>query len=69
MRLLTPAQAAALRDKIQPMINFLFACRHRMETLDFDHDSVIYQAIDKAYCAVNELRVTLDRQSRHRPGS
>jgi hypothetical protein len=69
MRVLTPAQAAALRDKIQPMISFLFACRHRMETLDFDHDSVIYQAVDKAYAAMQELRVTLDRQSRRKPGS
>jgi hypothetical protein len=69
MRVLTPAQADALRDRIQPMVEFIFRCRHRLETLGFDRDGAIYQANDKAYGAFHELRTTLERQSGRKPGS
>ena len=66
---LTPAQADALRNRIQPMLEFILRCRHRLETLGFDPDGTIFQAVDKAYSAPDELRVTLRRQSGRKPGS
>ena len=48
------------------MLEFIFRCRHRLKALGFDQDGTIYRAIDKAYSALNDLHVTLHRQSRGR---
>jgi hypothetical protein len=60
---LTPKQADALRDRIRPMLHFLFRCRRRLDALGFDEKSAIYQAIDKAYCAMHDLHMKLHYES------
>ncbi len=68
MRVLTPKQADELRDRIQPMLEFTFRCRQRLADLDVDQDGAIYQATEKAYAALDDLRTTLYRQAHRKPG-
>ena len=60
---LTTQQADALRDRIRPMLHFLYRCRRRLDALGFDEKGVVYRAIDKAYCAMHELHMTLHYES------
>jgi hypothetical protein len=60
---LTTQQAEALRDRIRPMLHFLFRCRRRLDALGFDEKGAIYQAIDKAYCAMHDLHMKLHYES------
>jgi hypothetical protein len=60
---LTTKQAEALRDRIRPMLHFFYRCRRRLDARGFDQKSAIYQAIDKAYCAMHELHMTLHYES------
>jgi hypothetical protein len=69
MRVITPAQADAFRERIQPMLEFVFRCRQRLEDLGFTQDDALHKATAKAYSALDELRTTLQRQSRRKPGS
>jgi hypothetical protein len=56
---LTRDQAVALRDRIDPMVRFLFACRRRMAQLRFAEDGPMFQTVEAACCALHELRVAL----------
>jgi hypothetical protein len=56
---LTPKQAEALGARIGPMLRYLHRCRQQVDKRGFDPRSEVYKAIDKAYCAVHGLRVTL----------
>ena len=60
---LTTKQAEGLRDRIRPMLHFLYRCRRRIDALGFDDKGAIYRAIDKAYCAMHELHTTLHYES------
>jgi hypothetical protein len=60
---LTPRQAAALRDRIMPMVRFLLRCRRRLDVLGFDTSHPIYRAIDTAYCAVQDLYIVSHREA------
>jgi hypothetical protein len=60
---LTTKQAEALRDRIRPMLQFLYKCRRRLDVLGFDAKSPIYQVIDKAYCAMHDLHMKLHYES------
>jgi hypothetical protein len=62
-RHLTRKQAEALQDRIRPMLSFLHQCRRRLERLDFQQDSEIFQAVDKAHAALHGLHVTLIYES------
>jgi hypothetical protein len=62
-RHLTRKQAEALQDRIRPMLSFLHQCRRRLELLDFQQESEIFQAIDKAHRALHGLHVTLIYES------
>jgi hypothetical protein len=59
---LTPRQAAALRDRVMPTLRFLL-CRRRLDVLGFDTSHPIYGAIDKAYCAVQDLYIVSHREA------
>jgi hypothetical protein len=67
MRVITPAQADAFRERIQPMLEFVFRCRQRLEALAFSQYDALYRATEKTYAALDELRMTLQRESRRRP--
>ncbi len=56
---LTAKQAEALRDRIRPMLSFLHRCLRRLDARGFDEKGAIYQAIDKAYCAIHKLHIEL----------
>jgi hypothetical protein len=60
---LTTKQAAALRDRVRPLLLFLLRCRQRLDVLGFDQKGAVYQAIDKAHSAVHGLFVTLHYES------
>jgi hypothetical protein len=60
---LTTKQAEALRNKIRPMLHFLHRCRQRLDALGFDSKGAIYQAFDRAYCALYSLHMTLHYES------
>jgi hypothetical protein len=60
---LTTKQAEALRDRIRPMVSFLHRCLRRLDARGFDDKGVIYQAIDKAYCALHKLHIELHYES------
>jgi hypothetical protein len=60
---LTTKQAEALRDRIRPMLHFLYKCRRRLDTLGFDAKGPVYQVIDKAYCAMHDLHMKLHYES------
>jgi hypothetical protein len=60
---LTAKQAEALRNRIRPMLHFLHRCRRRLDALGFDPKGPIYMAIDKAYCAMYSLHMTLHYES------
>jgi hypothetical protein len=62
-RHLTPKQAAAFRDRIRPMLNFVHRCRRRLEVLGFDQNNALYRAVDKTYCALHGLHVELHYES------
>ena len=59
MRILSRRQAQATRDRIQPMMDFLYRCRRRMEQLGFDRIGAIYRSIDQACTAFLELNAEL----------
>ena len=56
---LTPQQAAAFRDCIRPMLNFVGRCRRRLERLGFDKNNALYRSVDNAYCALFALHIDL----------
>ena len=56
---LTKEQAAALHQRIQPILRFLRRCRLRLDVRGFDSRSPFYIAVEKAYCAVHSLAVEL----------
>jgi hypothetical protein len=56
---LTKSQAAALYQRVQPILRFLRRCRLRLDARGFDPRSPFYLALDKAYCAVHSLSVKL----------
>jgi hypothetical protein len=56
---LTPQQAAAFRDCIRPMLNFVGRCRRRLERLGFDQNGALFRAVAKAYDALFALHVEL----------
>jgi hypothetical protein len=56
---LTKEQAAALYQRVQPILRFLRRCRLRLDARGFDPQSPFYIAVDKAYCAVLSLSVEL----------
>ena len=58
---ITPAQGDAFRKLIQPMLEFVFRCRQRLEELGFSQDNALYKATEKTYAALDELRTTLQR--------
>jgi hypothetical protein len=60
---ITSTQATAFRDKIRPMLYFLYRCRSRLDSRGFDQKSTVYEAIDKAYSAMHELHITLHYHS------
>jgi hypothetical protein len=62
-RHLKPKQAEALQNRIRPMLSFLHRCRRRLEALDFNQESELFQAVDKAHRAVHGLHVTLIYES------
>ena len=62
-RHLTPKQAAAFRDRVRPMLSFLYGCRRRLEALGFDQNSALFRAVDKAYSAMHGLHVDLHYES------
>lgn len=41
------------------MLHFLLKCRRRLDVLGFDEKGAVYQAIDKVYCAMHALHITL----------
>jgi hypothetical protein len=41
------------------MLSFLYRCRRRLDVRGFDAKSEVYREIDKAYCAMHSLHVTL----------
>jgi hypothetical protein len=60
---LTSRQAAALRDRVMPMLRFLLRCRRRLDALGFNTSHPIYRAIDTAYCAVQDLYIVSHREA------
>jgi hypothetical protein len=56
---LTPKQAEAFRNKIQPMLRFLLFCKRRLDSRNFDPKSRLYGLVDKAYDALHSLHVEL----------
>jgi hypothetical protein len=60
---LTSKQAESLRDLIRPMLHFLLKCRRRLEARNFDEQSAIFQAVDKAHSAIHSLHVELIYQA------
>ncbi len=56
---LTPKQAAAFRDLVQPMLGFLYRCKRRLEAKAFDHNSKLFRVVDKAYDAMHSLHLEL----------
>jgi hypothetical protein len=56
---LTPKQAAAFRDKIQPMLRFLLFCRRRLDARGFDPNSRLYRLVDAAHTSVQCLFMEL----------
>jgi hypothetical protein len=45
------------------MLGFLHNCRRRLDARGFDPKGPIYQAIDKAYCAMHSLHISLHYES------
>jgi hypothetical protein len=66
MRILSRRQAQATRDRIRPMMDFLYRCRCRMDELGFDSSGPIYVAIHRAYEALQDLNAELFCQSHGR---
>jgi hypothetical protein len=60
---LATKEAEALRDRIRPMLHFLYKCRRRLDALGIDAKGPIYEVIDKAFCATHELHITLHYES------
>jgi hypothetical protein len=59
MRILGRRQAQATRERIQPMLRFVYRCRERMRELEFDNHGSIYRSIDRAYDALPGLNAEL----------
>jgi hypothetical protein len=66
MRILSRRQAQATRERIQPMLWFVYRCRERLRELKFDEAGSIYRAIDRAYDALQDLNAELFCQSHGR---
>jgi hypothetical protein len=62
-RELTTSQAAAFRERIAPMLRFLYRCRKRLDTGGFDPKSKIYTVVTDAYDAIHSLHIELHYQS------
>jgi hypothetical protein len=60
---LTKTQAAALNERIGPMMNYLYRCRERLSKRGFLLTSPLYKAVDAAYDALHSLRVMLHYDS------
>jgi hypothetical protein len=45
------------------MLSFVYRRQRRLDALGFDQKGAIYQAIDKAYCALHELHMKLHYES------
>jgi hypothetical protein len=56
---LTPKQAAAFRDLVQPMLGFLYRCKRRLEAKAFDKQSKLFRLVEKAYDAMHSLHLEL----------
>jgi hypothetical protein len=56
---LTPKQAAAFGDLVQPMLGFLYRCKRRLEAKAFDHNSKLFRLVDKACDAMHSLHLEL----------
>ncbi len=69
MRILSRRQAQATRDRIRPIIEFLYRCRRRMERLGFDRNGAIYRSMDQAYTAFLELNAELFCQAHGFPAA
>jgi hypothetical protein len=66
MRILSRRQAQATRERIQPMVWFVYRCRERMREIGFDESGSIYRAIDRAYDSLQDLNAELFCQSHGR---
>jgi hypothetical protein len=66
MRIVSRRQAQATRERIQPMLWFVYRCRERMRVLGFDEAGSIYRAIDQAFDALQDLNAELFCQSHGR---
>jgi hypothetical protein len=51
----TTSQATAFGERIAPMTNFLFRCRQRLTALGFNPKSKLYQSVEDAYRATENL--------------
>jgi hypothetical protein len=54
---LTPEQARALRNKLQPMLGYLNRLKHRMRRRGFQPDDVLLGAVCRAEDAMHALHV------------
>jgi hypothetical protein len=62
-RHLTRQQARAFRDRLAPMLRFLYRCRTRIEVLGFDREGALYRVVADAYDVMNRLDTELYRDA------
>ena len=68
-RSLTRQQARAFRDRLRPMIKFLWGCIARMNVLGFDQQGTVYKTVQHAYDALRDLDFVLYGIMCGRPGA
>jgi hypothetical protein len=56
---LTPTQARALKNKLQPMLGYLNRLKHRMRKRGFLNDDPLLAAVCRAEEAMHELHVQI----------
>jgi hypothetical protein len=56
---LTPDQARALKNKLQPMLGYLNRLKHRMRQRGFLNDDPLLSAVCRAEDAMHELHVQI----------
>jgi hypothetical protein len=56
---LTPAQARALKNKLQPMLGYLNRLKHRMRRRGFPHGDPLLAAVCRAEDAIHALHVEI----------
>jgi hypothetical protein len=56
---LTTCQAAAFRERVRPMLGFLYRCRKRLDERGFDRKSRVYECVVRAYDALHSLHMEL----------